>query len=89
MGAKFSGSPMTPVEATTISSAAMPKAFAAIALIFSAISIPSALQVLALPLLQITAWAVPFARCFFVTSSGAPFTKLVVYTAAQDAGTAL
>ena len=80
---------MTPVEATTTSSAAMPRADAARALISSAISMPFALQVLALPLLQITAWAVPFAICFFVTVSGAPLTRFVVYTAAALAGTVL
>ena len=49
------GCPITPVEATTTSSGAMPRAWAVRALICSAISIPLALQVLALPLLQITA----------------------------------
>ena len=87
IGAMSSGCPMTPVDATTISFGEMPRACAARSLIFSAISIPSALQVLAFPLLQITACAVPSARCFFVTVSGAPFTRFVVYTAAADAGT--
>ena len=50
---------------------------------------PSALQVLALPLLQMTARARPFSRCFFVTSRGAPLTRFVVYTAAAEAGTEL
>ena len=83
------GCPMTPVEATIISSGEMPKAFAARALISSAISMPFALQVLALPLLQITAWAMPLDRCFFVTVRGAPLTRLVVYTAAALHGTLL
>ena len=87
IGAMFSGSPMTPVEATTTSSGRMDSAFAVRADICSAISIPLALQVLALPLLQITAWAVPSLRCALVTFRGAPLTRLVVYTAAQDAGT--
>ena len=72
-----------------MSSGEMPKAFAARALIFSAISMPFALQVLALPLLQITAWAMPLERCFFVTVRGAPLTRLVVYTAAALHGTLL
>ena len=47
-------------------------------LICSAISMPLALQVLALPLLQMMACALPSARCCFVTTSGAPLTRLVV-----------
>ena len=72
-----------------MSSGEMPRALAARALISSAISMPFALQVLALPLLQITAWATPLARCFFVTVRGAPLTRLVVYTAAALPGTLL
>ena len=70
--------PMTPVEATMTSSAAMPSSLASSAQVSSAISMPSALQVLALPLLQMTARALPSARCFLVTSSGAPLTRFVV-----------
>ena len=55
MGAMGSGCPMTPVEATTTSFAAIPSASARRLLMVSAISMPSALQVLAFPLLQITA----------------------------------
>ena len=52
MGEMSSLWPMTPVEATTTSLAGMPSASAARAHIFCATSSPSALQVLALPLLQ-------------------------------------
>ena len=78
MGAISSFWPMTPVEATITSSARMPSCSAASAHIRSAISMPFALQVLALPLLQITACATPFSRCAFVTVSGAPLTRFVV-----------
>ena len=89
MGAMGSGWPMTPVEATTTSCGEMERASATRLLMVSAISIPSALQVFALPLLQMTAWAFPSARCALVTVSGAPFTRFVVYTAAALAGTLL
>ena len=70
--------PMTPVEATTTSSGAMPSSFAAISHILRAFSSPSALQVLALPELQITACALPSAIFFCVTKIGAPLTKFCV-----------
>lgn len=57
MGSRESFCPMTPVEATTTSSAEIPQCFSTSAHIFSAISTPSALQVFALPLLTITARA--------------------------------
>jgi hypothetical protein len=57
MGAMESLSPMTPVLATMTSGAGMPVCCSTKAHIFSAISTPSALQVLALPLLQMMAWA--------------------------------
>ena len=66
-----------------------PTASAARVHIARAISRPLSLQVLALPLLQITAWAIPSDRFSFVTVSGAPLTRLVVYTAAAEAGTRL
>ena len=52
----------------------------------SAFSMPSAAQVLAIPLLHTMARAVPFSRCRFVTVRGAPLTKFRVYTAAAAAG---
>ena len=57
MGSMLSFSPITPVEATITSFASIPVCSCTRAHIFSAISIPSALQVLALPLLQIMALA--------------------------------
>ena len=60
----------------------IPSASAVSLLILSAISIPSALQVLAFPLLHTIAWAKPSAMCFWVTNMGAPLTRFVVYTAA-------
>ena len=89
MGAISSFWPITPVEATTMSSGLSPSSRAASPLIFSAISMPSALQVLALPLLQMTACALPSERCRLVTMSGAPLTRFVVYTAAALAFTSL
>ena len=89
IGAMSSGWPITPVEATITFSGAMPSAAPVSALICSAISMPLALQVFALPLLQTMACAVPSAMCRFVTVSGAPLTRFVVYTAAACAGTAL
>jgi hypothetical protein len=50
---------------------------------------PSALHVLALPLLQSTGCAMPSDMCCFVTVRGAPLTRFVVYTAAAEAGTSL
>ena len=73
-GSMGSGWPITPVEATTTSSSGIPRAAAAPAHMALAISMPSALQVLALPELQRTAWAIPSARWAFVTARGAPFT---------------
>ena len=78
MGARSSGWPITPVDATMTSCGAMCSADAVSALISSATAAPSALQVLALPLLQITACALPSARCAFVTVRGAPLTRLDV-----------
>jgi len=78
IGERSSGWPMTPGEPTTTSPGWMPSASARSAAVFSATSTPSALQVLALPLLQMTAWATPFCRCAFVTASGAPLTRFVV-----------
>lgn len=64
----------------------IPRASAARRHIPSAVSIPSAAQVLAIPLLHTMARAVPFSRCRFVTVRGAPLTKFRVYTAAAAAG---
>ena len=77
--------PMTPVEATMTSSGAMPSSAASRAQVVSAMYSPFALQVFALPLLQIIALAKPSARCLFVTVSGAPLTRFCVYTAAAAA----
>ena len=77
-GAISIGRPITPVEAITISSGVSPSASAASLLTLFAISMPSALQVLAFPLLQITACAFPSFKCSFVTVMGAPFTRFVV-----------
>ena len=55
MGSRLRGCPITPVDATTTSEGLMPKASAAKAAMPSAISMPSALQVLALPELHMTA----------------------------------
>ena len=49
------------------SSGGMPSSAASSSQVVSAMYSPLALQVLALPLLQIIAWAMPSARCFFVT----------------------
>ena len=64
IGSMSSGWPMTPVEATTTSSVGHAERICARAAhIASAISMPLALQVLALPLLQTIAWRMPSARC--------------------------
>ena len=55
----------------------------------SAISTPSALQVLALPLLHKIARAYPSSTWARVTAIGAPWTRLVVYTQAAAAGRSL
>ena len=86
MGAMSMDGPMTPVEATTTSAASMPSASAVKAHMASAFSMPSNAQVLAMPLLQTMARALPSAICACVTVSGAPLTRLRVYTAAADAG---
>ena len=78
---------MTPVEATTTSDGSIPRAFPVRQHISSATASPPGLQVLALPLLQITARAYPSATFFFVMAMGAPFTRLVVYTHAHAART--
>ena len=79
--------PMTPVEHTSTSSALQPTALAAAAHIRSAFSSPWGAQALALPLLAITARALPSARWAFVTWMGAAFTTLVVNTAAAAQST--
>ena len=79
--------PITPVEATITSFSSMPSASAARAHIFSAFKAPSKLQVLALPLFAITALAVPFSRCFFVTSIVEDLTRFFVKIAAALHGT--
>ena len=82
IGSMGSTWPMTPVEATMTSSGATCRLSAAMPHIMRAFSSPSALQVLALPLLQMTAWAMPSRRFSRVTRIGAPFTRFCVYTAA-------
>ena len=88
-GSIGSGTPITPVAAGSTSSALMPRHSAAICVAFSAISSPSGVHVLAFPLLQSTACAVPLARCLFVTAICAAFTLFFVYTAAAFPGTSL
>ena len=73
IGPSGSGWPITPVEATTTSFAAIFSACAALLHIAAAISRPSALHVFALPELHKIARARPFCRCSRVTMSGAPF----------------
>ena len=89
MGSMGSTWPMTPVEATTTSWGSMPRAWAAKSHMVWAFSTPSALQVLALPELQMTALAAPSAMFFRVTRMGAPFTRFWVYTAAAAQGFSL
>ena len=81
--------PMTPVEATTTSWGSIPRAWAVSWHMAWAFSTPSALQVLALPELQITALAKPFSMFFLVTRIGAPLTRFCVYTAAAAQGVRL
>ena len=80
--------PITPVEATITSDGSMLSALPAISHIRHAFSSPSALQVFALPELQITALATPFVRLRFVTRIGAPLTRLLVYMPAAVQGAA-
>ena len=82
-----SGTPMTPVEQTSTSCVSSPSSDAVSEHIRLAWSRPaSPLQTLALPLLRMTARALPSARCSRSTAIGAPWTLLVVYTAAAFAG---
>ena len=78
MGSMGKTCPITPVEATITSSAWISKIPAAISHIFRALRTPSALQVLALPELQMTARACPSARFSLVTARGAPLTRFLV-----------
>ena len=79
IGVTSSCTPITPVEATTTSSALTGRRSATSAAMRRAAAIPaSPLQVLALPELTITAWAWPSARCSLVTTRGWPITLLVV-----------
>ena len=78
IGPSGSGWPITPVEATTTSFAAIFSACAALLHIAAAISRPSALHVFALPELHKIARARPFCRCSRVTMSGAPLTLFCV-----------
>ena len=77
-GSSVMGWPITPVEATITSSAFTPMYCSTREHMPSAISMPLALQVLALPLLQMTACAMPFSTCFCVTRMGAPLTRFCV-----------
>ena len=86
MGSIGSTWPITPVEATITSCGSMCSALPAISHMLQAFSSPSALQVFALPELQITACAMPFSRLRFVTRIGAPFTRLLVYMPAAAQG---
>lgn len=70
--------PITPVDATMTSCGSMPSASPAISHMRHAFFSPSALQVLALPLLQMTACARPSAIFLRVTRIGAPFTRFCV-----------
>ena len=85
-GARSRGCPMTPVDATATLLAGMPRASPTKAQVASASSFPPAQQVLAMPLLQMTALIFPASTCAFVTARGAPLTRLRVYTAAAFAG---
>ena len=78
MGSMSSVFPMTPVEATTMSLAGILSALPSRSHIWVAISTPFALQVLALPLLQIIACAYPSATFALVTAIGAPCTRFCV-----------
>ncbi len=78
IGSIGSTCPMTPVEATITSFGRSPSASAVSEHIFMAFCTPSALQVLALPLLQMTACAPPSFRFSFVTRIGAPLTRFCV-----------
>ena len=84
IGAIGSDCPITPVEATMTSSGVIRSCCAVSSHICHAFSSPSALHVLAFLLFTMTACAFPpvASRFFFVTIIGAPFTLLVVYTAA-------
>ena len=76
-----SDTPMTPVEATSTSSASQPRARAVSAVISSATLCPaSPVQALAQPLLTTMARARPpvEARCAFETSTGAAAARLIV-----------
>ena len=82
-----SGTPIKPVEQTSTSSVCKPNSLAVRAHIRRAWSKPtSPLQKLALPLLRMTARALPSARCSRSMAIDAPCTLLVVYTAAAFAG---
>ena len=70
--------PITPVDATMTSCGSMPSASPAISHMRHAFFSPSALQVLAFPLLQMTACARPSAIFLRVTRIGAPFTRFCV-----------
>ena len=77
---------MTPVEATITSRVSIFRALAVSSHMRLAFCTPSSLQVLALPELQITAWARPWRMFLWVTRMGAPFTKFWVYTAQAPQG---
>ena len=81
------GTPMRPVEQTSTSDVGRPRRCAAASHMRTASARPLApLQTLAMPLLMMTARARPSARCSRQTGIGAPWTRLVVYTAAPLAG---
>jgi hypothetical protein len=72
------GMPMTPVEFMIISSGRILSSFAKVSHTERAFCSPSGAQALALPLLTITARAVPLIRLRLVTCKGAAWTLLVV-----------
>ena len=88
MGSMGSTWPMTPVEATTTSWGEIPKAWAAKSHMAWAFSTPSALQVLALPELQITAWAKPFFQVFLRHQDGRALDQVPGVHRRRRAGTA-
>ena len=78
IGVRSMGCPITPVDATMTSFAGIPVKRDVRSHMAAAFSTPSALQVLAIPLLQITARALPFFKCSRVTVMGAPQTRFCV-----------
>jgi hypothetical protein len=80
------GTPMTPVERTTTSSARSPSSVPTSVAVRCASAIPAApVAAFATPALTTTAWGSATARCLRETSTGAARTRLVVHTAPPTA----